>query len=101
MDGQSYFCLNSAVNWQHRVILAKLSEGQTVREASFAAGVHRQTFWRWLKASPEFAEAVSSAREIGKEEWTFRRWLGHPFRGKRPPIGQGHGGKPRFNYGRR
>ena len=89
------------MNWQHRVILAKLSEGQTVREASLAVGVHRQTFWRWLKSSPEFAEAVSSARETGKGERTFRLWLRHPFRGKRPPTGKGTGGKPQYCYGRR
>ena len=88
------------MNWQHRVILAKLSDGQTVSEASLAAGVDRQTFWRWLKASPEFAYAVSSARQTGKEERTFRLWLRHPFRGNRPPTGKGNGGRPRFSYGR-
>jgi len=63
------------MNWQHHVILSKLSEGQTVREASLAVGVHRQTFWRWLKASPDFAQAVVAARETGKAERTFRLWL--------------------------
>jgi hypothetical protein len=89
------------VIWRHHVILAKLFEAQTVREASLAAGVHRQTFWRWLKASPEFAEAVSAARQTGKEKRTFCLWLRHPFRGRRPPTGKGHGEKPRFSYVRR
>jgi len=89
------------MKWQHHLILSKLAEGQTVREASLAAGVHRQTYWRWSNASPEFAQAVTAAREVGRVERTFRLWLRHPFRGKRPPTGKGHGGKPRFTYGRR
>lgn len=83
------------------MILAKLSEGQTVREASLAAGVHRQTFWRWLKSSPEFAKAVSTARQTGKEERTFRLWLLHPFRGKRPPNGKGQGLRAEVRFSNR
>ncbi|MCX6875944.1 MAG: hypothetical protein NTW21_19370 [Verrucomicrobia bacterium] len=89
------------MNWQHRLIVRKLAEGCLVREAAGAAGVHRQTFWRWLRASPDFAQAVAAAREAGKDERTFRLWLRHPFRGLRPPAGKGHGGKPRFAWGRR
>ena len=37
----------------------------------------------------------------GQAERTFRLWLRHPFRGKRPPTGKGHGGSPRFSYGAR
>ena len=37
-----------------------------------------------MNASPEFAQAVALAREVGKEERTFRLWLRHPFRGIRP-----------------
>jgi hypothetical protein len=54
-----------------------------------------------MKSCPEFADAVAAAREVGKEERTFRIFLRHPFRGLRPPTGKGHGGKPRFSYGRR
>lgn len=89
------------MNWQHRLIVRKLAEGCLVREASTAAGIHRQTFWRWVRAMPTFAQAVVAAREEGKAERTFRLWLRHPFRGLRPPAGRGHGGKPRFSYGRR
>jgi hypothetical protein len=52
-----------------------------------------------MKSSPEFAEAVVAAREVGKNEREFRIWLRHPFRGKRPPTGKGHGGKPIFTWG--
>jgi hypothetical protein len=87
-------------DWRGKVILTKLAEGCTVTEAATAAGMTRQGVeWRW-GASPEFAAAVAAARETGKEERRYRLWLRHPFRGKRPPTGKGHGGKPRFTYGR-
>lgn len=50
---------------------------------------------------PRMAAAVVEAREQGCEERTYRRWLAHPFRGKRPPAGKGHGGKPKFPCGTR
>jgi hypothetical protein len=37
-----------------------------------------------MNASPKFAQAVDLAREVGKEERTFRLWLRHHFRGIRP-----------------
>ena len=88
-------------DWRGRVILTKLAEGCTVTEAAMAAGMTRQGVeWR-RGVSPEFKEAVTAARETGKAERQYRRWLNHPFRGMRPPTGKGHGGKPRFTYGRR
>ena len=88
-------------DWKGRVILEKLAEGCTLREAAAAAGVSRIAVWYRCDASPAFREAYLAARETGKDERTFRLWLRHPFRGKRPPTGKGHGGKPRFSYGRR
>jgi hypothetical protein len=88
-------------DFRGRVILTKLAEGCTLREAAAVAGISRQAALKRKNASPEFAEAVAAAREVGKEERTFRLWLRHPFRGKRPPTGKGSGGKPRFSYGRR
>ncbi len=88
-------------DWRGRVVLTKLAEGCTIDEAGCAAGITRQAILKRRVASPEFAEAVRVARETGKAERTYRRWLNHPFRGKRPPTGKGHGGKPRFSYGRR
>lgn len=88
-------------DWRGKVILAKLAEGCTVTEAARAAVMTRQGVeWRW-GASSEFAAAVAAARETGKEERQYRRRLHHPFRGKRPPTGKGHGGSPRFSHGRR
>ena len=89
------------MTWQHRSTLAKLREGCTYAQAAAAAGVHRQSLWRWVNSSPEFAAAVAQAREVGADERSLRGWLAHPFRGRRPPASKMHGGKPRFSYGRR
>ncbi len=88
-------------DWRGRLILRKLEEGSTIRESAAAAGITRQAVLKRKNASPDFARAVAAAREVGKDERTFRLWLRHPFRGKRPPTGKGHGGTPRFTYGRR
>lgn len=88
------------LDWRGRVILRKLEEGCTIRESAAAVGITRQAVLKRKSASTAFAQAVTEAREIGKDERTFRLWLRHPFRGKRPPTGKGHGGKPRFKYGR-
>ena len=88
-------------DWRHRVVVAKIAEGCTYVEAATAAGVSRISVWMWCQASPDFHEAVATAREAGKKERTFRLWLRHPFRGLRPPAGKGVGGKPKFAFGRR
>ena len=87
-------------DWRARLILKKFEEGCTLREAAAAAGISRQAVLQRSKR-PEFRAAVVAARETGNEERTYRLWLRHPFRGKRPPTGKGHGGKPSFTYGRR
>ena len=88
-------------DWRHRIILTKLAEGGSYDEAAGAALISRQAVWKRIVACPAFAMAVAEAREVGKDERSFRMWLRHPFRGKRPPAGRGAGGKPRFSYGRR
>jgi hypothetical protein len=88
-------------DWKAKVMISKFSEGTTYREAARAAGMSKQALQKRMRVSPSFAQAVTEAREQGKEERTFRLWLNHPFRGCRPPTGKGHGGKPRFAYGRR
>ncbi len=88
-------------DWRGRVILSKLAEGCTIQEAASAAGITKQAVLKRRNASRDFAAAVTEARETGKEERRYRRWLNHPFRGLRPPTGKGHGGKPAFTYGRR
>lgn len=89
------------LDWRGRLILGKLEEGCTIREAAAAAGMTRQAVLKRQNSSPDFAQAVAAAREVGKDERVFRLWLRHPFRGKRPPTGKGHGCKPRFCYGHR
>jgi hypothetical protein len=89
------------MDWRDRLVLSQLAAGATMREAAGAASMTRQGVWWRRQQSPEFAHAVASAREAGKAEREYRAWLGHSARGKRPPTGKGHGGKPRFTYGRR
>lgn len=103
MDAESvlgYF-KGMSPDWNRRTILRFLAEGCTLGEAARLVGVHRQTLLRWRGENTEFAERVSEALTKGKDERTYRMWLRHPFRGKRPPTGKGHGGKSRFTYGRR
>lgn len=104
MDFQTSLEQYPAMNdfdYSGRLILRRIAEGMTMKEAATAAGMTRQgIYWR-CGVSPDFAQAVVAAREAGREERTFRLWLRHPFRGKRPPTGKGHGGPPRFRYGRR
>jgi hypothetical protein len=89
------------MDWKSKVILDKLAKGQTFTEAAAAAGISRRGLFKRRVASPAFDVAVLAARQTGEEERTFRLWLRHPFRGLRPPTGKGHGGRPRFSYGRR
>ncbi len=89
------------LDWRGRIILRKLEEGCTIRESAAAAGITRQAVLKRQNISPDFAQAVAAARETGRDERTFRLWLRHPARGRRPPTGKGHGGKPAFAYGRR
>ena len=88
-------------DWRHRLIISKLIEGYTTNQASAAAGVTKMAVWQWRQAMPDFAQAVTAARELGRDERTFRLWLRHPFRGKRPPTGKDTRSTPRFRYGRR
>ncbi len=88
-------------DWRGTLILRKLEEGCTFRETAEAVGISREAILKRKNASPAFAQAVAEAREVGKEERTYRLWVRHPFRGKRPPTGKGHGRKPVFTYGRR
>jgi hypothetical protein len=103
MDGTRDFgqSFRMETDWRAKVVIGKLAEGCTLREAALAAGISRQAVLYRRKASSEFRAACEAAREQGREEWTYRRWLRHPFRGKRPPMGKGHGGNPRFSYGTR
>ena len=90
----------SALQWRRRIVLRKIAEeGATFPEAAAAAGIDRRavTYWR---ADPAFDALVRQARDLGAEKRAHLLWLRHPFRGKRPPTGKGHGRKPRFSYGR-
>jgi hypothetical protein len=62
-------------DWRGTVILCKLREGCTIREAASSVGITRQAVLKRVNVSPEFADAVSLARETGREERTYRLWL--------------------------
>lgn len=78
-----------------------LAEGLTITKAVELVGIQTRTMEKRRKRLKAFDDAVREALEKGSEERKYRAWLHHPFRGKRPPTGKGHGGKPRFAYGRR
>lgn len=87
------------LHWRYRLVLLRLEEGYTLEQAANSGDISRQAIWKRMKSYPEFAKAVVAAREVGKNEREFRIWLRHPFRGKRPPTGKGHGGKPIYTWG--
>lgn len=87
------------LHWRYRLVLLRLEEGYTLEQAANSVDISRQAIWKRMKSYPEFAKAVVAAREVGKNEREFRIWLRHPFRGKRPPTGKGHGGKPIYTRG--
>ena len=85
--------------WKFGLVVRRLAEGATYGEAARGVRCDRVTVWRWRQSSPEFDRAVEAARAAGRGEREFRCWLRHPFRGRRPPTGKGHGGPPRFKWG--
>lgn len=88
-------------DWKGMVILSKLREGCTVREAAASAGITKEADLKRRRKSPAFSDPVILASEAGADERAFRLWLRHPFRGKRPPKGKGRGGKPNYIFGKR
>jgi len=82
-------------------ILGLLRDGLTYVQVAAALGITRQAIEKRIKKRPEFAAEVLTAREAGKAIREFGIWFRHPFRGKRPPTGKGHGGVPRFGVKRR
>lgn len=88
IDVLFFTCYPSSMNWYQNVILTKLREGMTYAEAASTVGIHRQTLWRWISASEEFRNAVAKARQDSQPERSYRLWLRHPFRGKRPSSGK-------------
>jgi hypothetical protein len=88
------------LDWKGKVIVQKLTEGCTLREACHAAAITRQGVRKRTIASPAFARAIEEAREAGAAERRYRAWLRHPNRGKRGPWWK-PGVVPAFRYGRR
>jgi hypothetical protein len=80
-----------------RLILRLIREGNTYVDVAFTLRISRQAIHRRIQRNPDFATAIAEAREEGRPNRERGLWYWHPFRGKRPPTGKGHGGKPRFN----
>ena len=84
-----------------RLILRLIREGNTYEDVAFTLRISRQAIHRRIQRNPDFATAIAKAREEGRPNRERHQWYRHPFRGKRPPTGKGHGGKPRFGVKRR
>lgn len=84
-----------------RLILRLIREGNTYVDVAFTLRISRQAIHRRIQRNPDFATAIAEAREEGRPNRERGLWYHHPFRGKRPPTGKGHGGKPRFGVKRR
>lgn len=78
------------------VMLQLFRDGLTFKEVAGAIGITVRAIYNRMEVTA-FAEAVAEAREAGRPNRERLIWYRHPFRGKRPPTGKGHGGKPRFN----
>lgn len=50
----------------HKRIVDALATGVSVRDACAFAGITETTFFEWVKAKPEFAEATTRARSEGR-----------------------------------
>jgi hypothetical protein len=58
------------LDWRGRLILRKLEEGCTIREAAVAVGITRQAVLKRRSASADFAQDVAVARVAGRAEPT-------------------------------
>mgnify|MGYP005842862659 CR=1 FL=1 len=80
-----------------KLILERVSIGQTKVKAARGAGIHRKTLRRWLDADPDFARQFEAAWQQGAKLRDYYGWLNHPFRGLRPPTGKGTRARPRYS----
>lgn len=49
-------------------LIGYISDGLTVRDACFGAGISEDTFWRWNREKLEFAEAIKQA--TSNQKWS-------------------------------
>lgn len=101
MDGMADFGQSIAMNksWKYLVVLEGLMRGCTFQQAARRSSLSRQAIWKRMKRDAAFSQEVTVAREEGRKLREYLIWVLHPFRGRRPPTGKGHGGLPRFRYG--
>jgi len=52
-----------------KVVLTAIGCGATYTMAAAAAGVHYDTFREWIKANPDFSDAVEKAKEVRAARW--------------------------------
>jgi hypothetical protein len=52
-----------------RIICDAIESGETNKHAAELAGLHQDTFYKWLKEKPEFSELVKKAQSV------YREWL--------------------------
>jgi hypothetical protein len=56
-------------------LLRALAAGLDQKQAAKASGIGHETFHRWKREKPEFAEAVEMAREQAREDALYRGLL--------------------------
>ncbi len=84
---------------QRGAVVLALRGGSTQCAAAEYAGMHRATLYRLMDRVPGFRREVEDAECEGAKVRDYRRWLEHPFRGRRPPKPEGRRGGypiPRF-----
>lgn len=49
-------------------IVGYIADGLTIRDTCYGAGISEDTFWRWNREKPEFAEAIKKA--TSQQKWS-------------------------------
>lgn len=62
-----------------------LNEGYNRRELCRELGIHHSTLYAWMDSVDFLREGIEGLEERAADRRRYRRWLNHPFRGKRPP----------------
>lgn len=49
-------------------IVGYIADGLTIRDTCYGTGISEDTFWRWNREKPEFAEAIKKA--TSQQKWS-------------------------------
>lgn len=83
------------------IILNRIAEGATFKEAYTEAGINKDTFFDWKKNNSEFSDLIKKAQEefrqtiVSKlEKGLYKRALGYKITETRTEYAAGPGGNP-------